>query len=508
MSWPHGRGDWPAGWGEPPPVILNRMQVQAIAALFRGDPIISMRAGWGSGKTSSLVFAMKTISWLVPGGASIIVTDTHARYDRVLHPEISKWCGPLGWTWVERKAVWTDPNTGSTFFVVWYYRPGTVASTENPLEGINATSGFALVDECQVLKPEVAEKLTGRIRSGPRPIRMFVGLPVANAWWEDLAVRRGIAPILAPSDVNAANLGAGWLEDAAQTLSEEEYESMVKNRPVTPAGTVYDEWAWQEWPEGNLAPSWWTYKPTMTGRITIDPGVRKPAVLIIVHDTDPRWGPDGAHIVVAEVNLRRLSTQELIQAILEVAWPRSQKRLAPKADLDQLVWLDEGVIDRAGRQAREHDLRTTADDLELPVHLVDGVHAGGIGVQLWSTTDADRVKVPAGIKRVKRLMQHRGQRHLLCTREVYEAGVKAGKTRNSLQRAIAEYCYPKGSDSSSEEPKKSGIEDPLDALRYYVMRYAWYEGPGDLPPRQVIVEPASASPIVRPPTGLWRPGRR
>lgn len=470
-DWPETVDEWPDDWGDAPPILLNTMQLRILEALFHRDPIISARAGWGSGKTSALVFAMIAISHLVPGGTTPVVTDTRPRYDRVLHPAISRWCKALGWTWHERLMTWTDPSTGSKFVVVPYYKPDTRSDTHNPLEGLDGDSGFAIVDECQALPAEVAAKLTGRIRSGPDPVRIFMGLPVDGAWWIALAVKRGCEPIYSPSSVNRANLGRAWLDDARETLSEEEYEAMVLNKPIRPTGQVYHEWLWQRWPAGNLAPEWWCYDPSMRTVIAIDPGVRKPSVLLIAHDDDPRFGEGGADIIVGEFNPLRLTVSEIVGEVLKVAWPRSQAHLAP----DDRIWIDEGVIDKAGRNnTRDNDLRSTAEQLERAVAFgPDGEPKGGIGVEFAVTTDPERVWVPAGIQRVKRLICHYGQRRLLCSEEVYQGGLNAGATRNSLVRALAEYTYPQQSDSSSEEPKKSGIEDPLDALRYWAIMYHW-----------------------------------
>ena len=50
-----------------------------------------------------------------------------------------------------------------------------------PFEGLNITSGFAFIDECQVFpSAEVAYKALGRLRSGPSPCLVMVGLPVSR----------------------------------------------------------------------------------------------------------------------------------------------------------------------------------------------------------------------------------------------------------------------------------------------------------------------------------------
>jgi hypothetical protein len=74
------------------------------------------------------------------------------------------------------------------------------------------TSGVCLIDECQTLSSEVAHKALGRLRAGPTPIMIFVGLPVSGAWWVDMAETAGCQPMLYTSYVNEDNLSAEWFE--------------------------------------------------------------------------------------------------------------------------------------------------------------------------------------------------------------------------------------------------------------------------------------------------------
>ncbi len=170
--------------------------------------MISARCGWGSGKTSGLVFALWFISRIRPGKSSLLITDTSPRYNSVLMPEIEKWLAPRGWTYNHTLHKWTDNHTGSAVLCRSYYRPGTRDASHNPLEGINVTSGVALIDECQTLGAEVAHKALGRLRSGPTPTLILVGLPVADAWWCQMAEAAGVHPLLFTSYVNQNNLSA------------------------------------------------------------------------------------------------------------------------------------------------------------------------------------------------------------------------------------------------------------------------------------------------------------
>ena len=58
----------------------NELQTQIIKAIGRQEKIIAARCGWGSGKTSALVFSMLLVSKMRPGTSSLMVTDTTPRY--------------------------------------------------------------------------------------------------------------------------------------------------------------------------------------------------------------------------------------------------------------------------------------------------------------------------------------------------------------------------------------------------------------------------------------------
>ena len=419
---------------------LNPLQAAIIGAIRREDRVISARCGWGSGKTSALVFALLFISRARPGTSSLLVTDTNPRYNSVLLPEIEKWLSPLGWTYNHTLRQWLDSATQSRVWCRSYYRPGTRDATHNPLEGLNITSGVCLIDECQTLSSEVAHKALGRLRSGPTPILILVGLPVADAWWVNMAEQAGCQPLLYTSYVNSDNLSEEWFE-ATKLLPAAEREAMVMNKPKPPSGLVYSEFD----PDKHVIDGW-EYKPTMSGRIAIDWGFRKPSVLIIVHDDSL-----GADVICAELNPHEVTVDELAQMILKVAYPR-----ALNAGLQDRIWLDYGVADKAGRARNDQTGRSAFKAMRAaPPH--------GLGMPLRSNTDPIRTDVLNGIQRLKRAFS-RGQ--YLITREVWEAGERA--TGNSIRKALLSYAWDR-----KEQPKKDGREDPLDALRYDCITWNW-----------------------------------
>ena len=421
-------------------IKLNELQRQIITAIKDEQKVISARCGWGSGKTCALVFSILFIAKTRPGTSTLVVTDTTPRYNSVLMPEMQKWLSPLGWTYNHTNKQWLDPSTGSTVWCRSYYRPGTRDATHNPLEGLNITSGVCLIDECQTLDVEVAHKALGRLRAGPSPILILVGLPVADAWWCSMAENAGYIPMLFTSYVNQDNLADEWFE-ATKLLPAEEREAMIMNKPKPPTGLIY-----QEFTEGHIIEDW-TYKPTMTGRIAIDWGFRKPSVLIICHDEDLE-----ADIICHEFNPKEVTTEQLTALILSVAWPRSLKDQAPS----DRIWLDTGVADKAGKARNDQTGKSAFRVMRQPPPL-------GLGLPLRSTTDPIKVDILNGVQRLKRAFN---SRRYLITKEVWERGERV--TGNSIRKALLSYAW-----DSKEQPKKDGREDPLDALRYDCIIFNW-----------------------------------
>jgi hypothetical protein len=304
------------------------------------------------------------------------------------------------------------------------------------------TSGVAFIDECQTLGPEVAHKALGRLRSGPSPTLVLVGLPVVDAWWCKMAEQAGHLPLLFSSYVNQDNLSAEWFE-ATKLLPPDEREAMVMNRPRPPSGLVYNEWS-----EDTHVISGWSYRPEMTGRIAIDWGFRKPAVVIMAYDEAL-----DATVVIKEINPQEVTVDQLARLILAVAWPRAHQASAP----GPRIWLDTGVADKAGHARNDQTGRSAFAVLSRPID------EGGIGLPLRSTTDPVRVDILNGVQKLKRAL---ARKQYLMTREAWEAGERA--LGNSLRKALLSYAW-----DTTEQPKKDGREDPLDALRYDCIFHYW-----------------------------------
>lgn len=422
-------------------IKLNDLQIDLIdKLLFSEESFIAVRAGWGSGKTSAIVFSLLSWAESHPGQSSLLITDTADRFRDVLLPEIDKWLiGPLGWVFEKTNSRFISPNG----HIVWtraYFRPDTRSSSHNPLEGLNITSGLALIDECQTLNEEVAHKALGRLRAGEKVKLVMVGLPVWSAWWTSFAERAGCNPIFYSSFVNKKNLGEDWFK-AIEALPEAEKRAMVYNEPAPQTGLVYSEWG------VNNVLSDWKYDPSMSGRIAIDFGFRKPSVLIIVHDPILE-----ADVICEEINPQEIKLSDLAKLILEVACPRELSNQYPNR-----ILIDYGCGDKAGNSRNDHTAITSFRQLSKPPE------EGGIGVRFRFVTDPIRVDIVNGVSRTKHLI---GNKKILCTKDVWEKG--ANSKGNSFRKAILSYAW-----DNREIPKKTGIEDPLDALRYDVINWNW-----------------------------------
>ena len=424
-------------------IKLNPLQLEIIKGITRKDKVIAARCGWGSGKTSALVFSILYLSKTRPGTSSLLVTDTTPRYNSVLMPEMEKWLAPLGWTYNHTMKQWTDRHTGSQVWCRSYFRPGTREATHNPLEGLNVTSGVCLIDECQTLTQEVAHKALGRLRAGPSPILILVGLPVVDAWWVNMAENQNIAPLFFSSYVNQDNLAEEWFE-ATKMLPPDEREAMIMNKPKPPTGLIYSEFT-----EASHIVKGWQYKESMTGRIAIDWGFRKPSVLILAYDDELQ-----ASVICHEINPKEVTTEQLTTLILAIAWPRSLKDQAP----GPRIWLDTGVADKAGKARNDQTGQSAFRVMRQPP-------PRGLGVPLRHTTDPIKVDILNGVQRLKRAFN---SKRYLITEEVWIKGERV--SGNSIRKAILSYAW-----DNKEQPKKDGREDPLDALRYDCITFNWNE---------------------------------
>ena len=155
-------------------------------------------------------------------------------------------------------------------------------------------------------------------------------------------------------------------------LPQAEREAMVLNKPAPPTGLIYNEFT-----ESHIIEKW-QYDESMSARIAIDWGFRKPSVLILAYDEQLQ-----ASVICAELNPAEITTSQLAQLILSIAWPRSLKAQAP----GPRIWLDDGVADKAGKARNDQ----TGASAFRAMRAAPGT--GGIGMPLRNTSDPIRVDI-------------------------------------------------------------------------------------------------------------------
>jgi len=439
-----------------PGIQLNPFQLQMANAMLSGAPLVSVRAGWGSGKTFGIVQTILVMNeyYLSRIGRpmrTLLITDTDHRYSTTLHPEMLDILSALGWSFLPTGGKrWVGPHGG----LVWvraYFRASTKTVDQNPIEGYNVDN--CIIDEAQTMQPEVYTRALGRIRTGAPPQILLSGLPTWDDWWVKQAQKvAGGRVILANSYVNREVLSDAWFE---QMKESGEFEEKVLNAPKAPVGAVYSEWVPLRHPNGNLAPEGWKYDPQMTGYLMADYGYRHPSAVIFVEDKAL-----GADIIVAEVNPTDCTTENFAREVLKIARPRDQITDEECGDdAPCIIRLDEATADVAGNQRQS---ATGETDMEI--------FQEALGMPVMSPPH-DHRRIRDGVGQVRaRMLNANGDRRLLCLKGVWDAGLSNKGV--SFARAMASYKYP--TKGSKDEPVKDGWEHPLDALRYGIATWRWW----------------------------------
>ena len=427
----------------------NKLQGELLKA-YLNEPVISVVAGWGSGKTTAMAMAIISHAMAHPNGASLYITDSNPRYRTVVHPSLTEWTVKLTdteWLYSGLENKWTAPN-GHVIWCRSYFRPNTKTADQNSLEGIDC--GFACIDEAQVMSDEVMHKAMGRIRSaealGPRLI--ICGLPTWGAWWVNSAQETGGKIIRATSFVNQDNLSKEWFEVAKKTLPSDEYEAMINNKPTPPSGLAVSTFD----PIKHVL-SEWKYEPSMSSYLAIDWGFRKPIVLVITHDDEL-----DADILHLEFTPTEITISQLTRLILKKVWPRAHQHLAPHQDF---IWIDGACGDKAGA--------SRSDQTALSAFRTMGkaIPPNGIGMPIRYTTDPIRVDILNGLSRLRDIFE-RGQLYL--TQDLWHKGLNSSS--HSIARGITTYALDRHG-----KPQKNDLEHGIDALRYHVINWHWRDSP-------------------------------
>ncbi len=134
----------------------NPMQQAMLGAFAKGDPVISVRCDWGSGKSTAIAMMCEAVAQARPGTTMLLATDTPERLRHVLHPALEEFLQPLGW--MHWAGAWLKSQTRSAVVCVALDSP-------SGLVGAFASSGVALLDNCQSIDPVIADSAHAEQRS-------------------------------------------------------------------------------------------------------------------------------------------------------------------------------------------------------------------------------------------------------------------------------------------------------------------------------------------------------
>ena len=425
------------------------MLLAALGERMPGD-LGAIRGGVGSGKSLTLCALAALLCETRPGATVVLGMDSYRRLRDVHIPHLSGLLAGSPASHAIAEQAWVWPS-GSRLVLAHLDTPAASGPGSSPIEGVNAHA--VLVDECQVLRPDVLDVARSRSRvpvadlAGVtrRPLVVTCGIPVEPAWWVERTREAGGAVYLPASAANAAHLGAGWLDRMRETLDSRSYQALVENRPLPPVGSVY--YAWE--PERCATVEAWD-AATMRTALVLDWGVRHPCAILAVETGRGRWhiirewAPDDEALPDFVARLRH-------DIVARRHWTPGDARLP----------VDLIIADPAGVARSSQTGDADVDVVARPAPV-------GLGMRPRVETDPARRDIVSGATRVNMALQ-RGA--LTVDRALYEAGLRAPASRRTLARAMSGYRWD---ERHPGRPAKDGTHDHhADCVRYLVREVAW-----------------------------------
>jgi hypothetical protein len=426
------------------------MLLAALGERMPGD-LGAIRGGVGSGKSLTLCALAAILCETRPGATVVLGMDSYRRLRDVHIPHLSGLLAGSPASHAIAEQAWVWPS-GSRLVLAHLDTPAASGPGSSPIEGVNAHA--VLVDECQVLRPDVLDVARSRSRvpvadlAGVtrRPLVVTCGIPVEPAWWVERTREAGGAVYLPASSANAAHLGAGWLDRMRETLDSRSYQALVENRPLPPVGSVFHAWA----PEKCVAEVAVDYGQHRV-MLAMDFGLRHPCALLLVELGKGRWhitrewAPD-------DETLPDFMTRLAVELVPRRLWQQGSQRIP----------IDSIVADPAGAA---RSAQTGIADLDL----VALAPPRGLGILPRVERDPERRDIVSGCTRVN-LALERGA--LTVERSMYEAGLRAPANKRTLARAMTGYRWD---ERQPGRPSKDGTHDHhADTLRYAVREVLWY----------------------------------
>jgi hypothetical protein len=403
-----------------------------------------------TGKTGAVAAWHRWQAKANPGCIGLLGVQSYKWYRRAMHEVCKELFGHEA-KFHGTDFVWTFPRFGNAKIMV--------ASAENIDTVESVTAAWASIDEAQDIDLSVFEVLLARIsdKRARFPNMIVCGLPKFDSWAEGIATSNPSARYFVdiPTDVNADNILAGYVDGLAAGLSPAEFERKVRGRKPLPKGRVFRDFAAAFWiptvkdQGGNLIQ--WEYERDLQTFIGVDFGRR---AAVTFRQKDPQHDVD---VFFKEMMPDDVSTEAIAHRILEVAVPRQRVR----SD-DKRIRIDRVAADPAGGSFQS---ATGLKDIQVLREI--------LGCDVTYTFDPKLRHVPYGIELMNsRILNAAGRRRLMLSTDLYQAGLKVGPKGRSLAMSFLRSRYPEDRNGRpiSEDPVKDGIDDHArDAARYDIV---------------------------------------
>jgi len=269
----------------------------------------------------------------------------------------------------------------------------------------------------------------------PQPGRAMYWIKERYQDLEPYGVRGGLCRIMMPTEANAANLPADYIEQLRSSVSPAMAKAILYGELVTIEGRVYPDYG----PENVTAYEYAAGRPVYLGW---DPGFHRSAIVAVQQHGD-------LDVVFDEIMLADCSIEAQAREVLAKPWASNVHTV---------------VHDRAAKAVRASG--GTSELAEFKAIL----RGAGLDVTYAYPRGVDDVSIAVGVERVRsRLMAADGERRTMLSREVasrrYRAG-NDGRPTSGIHRTFTEQVMKPGGDEPDRSEKLDHLSHAGDAWRY------------------------------------------
>lgn len=418
----------------------NVFQRELLRAAFK-HPLTVAETAVRTGKSGAVCFFHRQQCKLNPGVLGLIGVPSFSWYKRVVHEQIYKPMLSKEATWHGQDHIWTFPKYQDAKLAV--------VSEDNLRAAEGFTAGWFSMEEIQDSTYGMYETLDWRLsdKRARFPHKLLVGVPKFASWASILAATTLNAKLFdaVPTEVNADNIRAGYIEAMKERATEEEFARRALGKRPLPKGRAFPNFNPSLFIPG--APNQggslmhYEYNPNLPVYCGVDYG-RRAAV------TFRQKLPDGRSVIFAELVPNDLTTEALGLAMLNVCVPI--ERAYPT---DNRIKVTKFTSDPDAKQVPEL--------------------AKVLGTHVHSTYKAVERNIAYGVELINSLLlDANGVRRLLLSHELYTKASKLDQNSRSIVLSLTRMRYPEHTEGKPlpENPIKDGIDDHCaDALRYDIV---------------------------------------